>query len=126
MVEVECYLLVFFEKIEVIVDENGFCDKEIIICMMGCFNGCVCFVLGEIVFIGKVLGKYNMYFGVVFDGSCLSKMYCENISEEEILNELCVLFFCYVKEREEGEYFGDFVICVGVIEVVIDGMNFYV
>ena len=35
-------------------------------------------------------GKYNMYLGAAFDGSRLSKMYRENIGEEEILNELRV------------------------------------
>ena len=36
-------------------------------------------------------GKYNMYLGAAFDGSRLSKMYRENIGEEEILNELRVI-----------------------------------
>ena len=60
-------------------------DKEITIRMTGCPNGCARHALGEIGFIGKAPGKYNMYLGAAFDGSRLSKMYRENIGEEEIL-----------------------------------------
>ncbi|MGN2272902.1 assimilatory sulfite reductase (NADPH) hemoprotein subunit [Priestia megaterium] len=125
MAEAERYLPVLVEKIEAIVDENGLRDKEITIRMTGCPNGCARPALGEIAFIGKAPGKYNMYLGAAFDGSRLSKMYRENISEEEILNELRVLLPRYAKEREEGEHFGDFVIRAGVIEAVTDGTNFH-
>ncbi|MCM3794752.1 assimilatory sulfite reductase (NADPH) hemoprotein subunit [Priestia megaterium] len=125
MAEAERYLPVLLEKIEAIVDENGLRDKEITIRMTGCPNGCARPALGEIAFIGKAPGKYNMYLGAAFDGSRLSKMYRENISEEEILNELRVLLPRYAKEREEGEHFGDFVIRAGVIEAVTDGTNFH-
>lgn len=125
MAEAERYLPVLLEKIEAIVDENGLRDKEITIRMTGCPNGCARPALGEIAFIGKAPGKYNMYLGAAFDGSRLSKMYRENISEEEILNELRVLLPRYAKEREEGEHFGDFVIRAGVIESVTDGTNFH-
>ncbi|MED3972498.1 sulfite reductase [Priestia megaterium] len=125
MAEAERYLPVLLEKIEAIVDENGLRDKEITIRMTGCPNGCARPALGEIAFIGKAPGKYNMYLGAAFDGSRLSKMYRENISEEQILNELRVLLPRYAKEREEGEHFGDFVIRAGVIEAVTDGTNFH-
>ncbi|KRF56525.1 MULTISPECIES: assimilatory sulfite reductase (NADPH) hemoprotein subunit [Priestia] len=125
MAEAERYLPVLLEKIEAIVDENGLRDKEITIRMTGCPNGCARPALGEIAFIGKAPGKYNMYLGAAFDGSRLSKMYRENISEEQILNELRVLLPRYAKEREEGEHFGDYVIRAGVIEAVTDGTNFH-
>jgi len=125
MAEAERYLPVLVEKIEAIVDENGLRDKEITIRMTGCPNGCARPALGEIAFIGKAPGKYNMYLGAAFDGSRLSKMYRENISEEEILNELRVLLPRYAKEREEGEHFGDFVIRAGVIETVTSCTHFH-
>ena len=114
MAEAERYLPVLIEKIEDIVDENGLRDKEITIRMTGCPNGCARPAFGEIGFIGKAPGKYNMYLGAAFDGSRLSKMYRENIGEEEILNELRVFLPHYAKEREEDEHFGDFVIRAGV------------
>ena len=47
--------LSLLDKIELIVDEAGLRDKEIIIRMSGCPNGCSRPALGEIGFIGKRL-----------------------------------------------------------------------
>ena len=66
-----------------------------------------------------------MYLGAAFDGSRLSKMYRENIGEEEILRELQVLLARYAKERVEGEHFGDFTVRAGIVEAVTDGTNFH-
>ncbi|AZV41318.1 assimilatory sulfite reductase (NADPH) hemoprotein subunit [Peribacillus asahii] len=125
MAEAERYLPRLIDKIEEIVDENGLRDEEITIRMTGCPNGCARHALGEIGFIGKAPGKYNMYLGAAFDGSRLSKMHRENIGEEEILNELRVLLPRYAKERQEGEHFGDFVIRAGIIKATTDGTNFH-
>ncbi len=125
MAEAERYLPTLIDKIDGIIDENGLQDKEITIRMTGCPNGCARHALGEIGFIGKAPGKYNMYLGAAFDGSRLSKMYRENIGEEEILKELRTLLSSYAKERNEGEHFGDFVIRTGVIRATTDGTNFH-
>ncbi|UOF67354.1 assimilatory sulfite reductase (NADPH) hemoprotein subunit [Bacillus velezensis] len=125
MAEAERYLPKLIDKIEDIVDENGLRDEEITIRMTGCPNGCARHALGEIGFIGKAPGKYNMYLGAAFDGSRLSKMYRENIGEEEILNELRTILPRFAKEREEGEHFGDFVIRAGIIKATTDGTNFH-
>ena len=113
------------DKIDEIIEENGLRNEEITIRMTGCPNGCARHALGEIGFVGKAPGKYNMYLGAAFDGSRLSKMYRENISEEEILNELRTILPRYAKEREEGERFGDFVIRAGIIKETTDGTNFH-
>lgn len=125
MAEAERYLPSLLDKVEEIIDENGLRDEEITIRMTGCPNGCARHALGEIGFIGKAPGKYNMYLGAAFDGSRLSKMHRENIGEEDILSELRVLLSRYAKEREEGEHFGDFVIRAGIIKATTDGTNFH-
>lgn len=125
MAEAERYLPVLLKKIEVIVDENGLRNEEITIRMTGCPNGCARPALGEIAFIGKAPGKYNLYLGAAFDGSRLSKLYRENIGEEEIMSELRVLLSRYAKERNEDEHFGDFVIRAGIVKSVTDGTNFH-
>lgn len=125
MAEAERYLPTLLDKIEEIIDENGLRDQEITIRMTGCPNGCARHALGEIGFIGKAPGKYNMYLGAAFDGSRLSKMYRENIGEADILSELRILLSRYAKEREEGEHFGDFVIRAGIIKATTDGTNFH-
>ncbi|MFS0636115.1 assimilatory sulfite reductase (NADPH) hemoprotein subunit [Mesobacillus foraminis] len=125
MAEAERYLPRLIDKIEEIVDESGLRNEEITIRMTGCPNGCARHALGEIGFIGKAVGKYNMYLGAAFDGSRLSKMYRENIGEEEILSELRELLPRYAKERQEGEHFGDYVIRAGIIKATTDGTNFH-
>ncbi|MEH7300827.1 assimilatory sulfite reductase (NADPH) hemoprotein subunit [Neobacillus drentensis] len=125
MAEAERYLPNLIDKIETIVDENGLRNEEITIRMTGCPNGCARHALGEIGFIGKAPGKYNMYLGAAHDGSRLSKMYRENIGEKEILKELNVVLSRYAKERNEGEHFGDFTIRAGIVKATTDGTNFH-
>lgn len=125
MAEAERYLPELLTKIESIINENGLNDEEIIIRMSGCPNGCSRPALGEIAFIGKAPGKYNMYLGAGFSGNRLNKMYRENIGEKEILSELNTLLKHYAKEREQGERFGDFTIRAGYVKATTDGMNFH-
>lgn len=125
MAEAERYLPSLLNKIEEIIDEAGLRDKEIIIRMSGCPNGCSRPALGEIGFIGKSPGKYNMYLGAGFVGDRLNKLYKENVDEEEILNILQTLLFQYAKERLEGEHFGDFVIRAGHVQAVESGLDFH-
>ncbi|WP_298824958.1 assimilatory sulfite reductase (NADPH) hemoprotein subunit [uncultured Planococcus sp.] len=125
MAEAERYLPVLISKIEDTLDEAGLRDEEIIIRMSGCPNSCSRPALGEIGFIGKAPGKYNMYLGAGFAGDRLNKMYRENIGEEEILATLKPIFFQFAKEREENEHFGDFVIRAGYVAPVTSGLNFH-
>lgn len=125
MAEAERYLPDLLEKIEVILDDYDLLDEEIIIRMSGCPNGCSRAALGEIGFIGRGPGKYNMYLGAGFSGERLNKLYRENVGEEEILEELRPILKRYSEEREEKEHFGDFVIRAGIVEEVTDGMNFH-
>ena len=125
MAEAERYLPSLLDKLEVIVDEAGLRDQEILIRMSGCPNSCSRPALGEIGFIGKGPGKYNLYLGAGFAGERLNKMYRENIGEEEILQVLRPILFQYAKERNEGEHFGDFVVRVGHVKATLDGMEFH-
>ncbi|TDL31026.1 assimilatory sulfite reductase (NADPH) hemoprotein subunit [Jeotgalibacillus sp. S-D1] len=125
MAEAERYLPSLISKIEDILDENGLRDEEIVIRMSGCPNSCSRPALGEIAFIGKAPGKYNMYLGAGFAGDRLNKMYKENIGEEEILETLKPIFSHYAKERNEKEHFGDFVVRTGYVAEVTSGLNFH-
>lgn len=125
MAEAERYLPTLLDKIELILDESGLRGKEIVIRMSGCPNGCSRPSLGEIGFIGKSPGKYNMYLGAGFVGDRLNKLYKENVGEQEILALLKPLIFQYAKERQEGEHFGDFVIRAGYVKAVQSGLDFH-
>ncbi|QDS36962.1 assimilatory sulfite reductase (NADPH) hemoprotein subunit [Brevibacillus brevis] len=125
MAEAERYLPTLLDEVELILDEAGLRDEEIVIRMTGCPNGCARPALAEISFIGKAVGKYNMYLGGGFSGNRLNKLYRENIGEAEILNELRPILNRYAKEREEGEHFGDFVIRAGYVKEVRSGLDFH-
>ncbi|WP_283152500.1 assimilatory sulfite reductase (NADPH) hemoprotein subunit [Guptibacillus hwajinpoensis] len=125
MAEAERYLPSLIDKIEEIVDEAGLREEEIVIRMSGCPNSCSRPTLGEIAFIGKAPGKYNMYMGAGFVGDRLSKLYKENIGEEEILASLKPILMNYAKEKEEHEHFGDYVIRAGYVEEVRSGLDFH-
>lgn len=125
MAEAERYLPSLITKIDAILAENGLLETEIGIRMSGCPNGCSRAAMGEIGFIGKGPGKYNLYLGGDFKGQRLNKIYRENIGEEEILAVLAPIFTHYAKEREEDEHFGDFVIRTGYVQAVTDGRDFH-
>lgn len=125
MAEAERYLPSLLDKLELVLDEAGLRDEEIVIRMTGCPNGCARPALGEISFIGKSLGKYNMYLGAGFAGDRLNKIYKENIDEAEILSTLTPIIHRYAKERSSGEHFGDFVIRAGYVRAVTSGTNFH-
>ncbi|MFS0574610.1 assimilatory sulfite reductase (NADPH) hemoprotein subunit [Sporosarcina sp. 179-K 3D1 HS] len=125
MAEAERYLPSLIDKLEVLLDKAGLRDEEITIRMTGCPNGCARPSLAEIGFIGKGPGKYNLYLGGGFSGNRLSKLYRENIGEEEILEALHPILNHYAKEREEKEHFGDFVIRNGYVKEVTSGTNFH-
>lgn len=125
MAEAERYLPSLLDKLEPILEEAGLRDEEINIRMTGCPNGCARPALGEIAFIGKSPGKYNMYLGASFTGDRLSKLYRENIGEEEIITTLRPIIQHYAAERQKGEHFGDFVIRTAYVQPVTNGMNFH-
>jgi sulfite reductase (NADPH) hemoprotein beta-component len=108
--ESERYLPSLIDKLDVIMQKNNLEEDEITIRMTGCPNNCARSSLGEIGFVGRAIGRYNLYLGASHNGDRLNTLYKEMLSEEDILKELEPLIAAYAEEREESEYFGDFVI----------------
>ncbi len=118
LAESERYLPSLVGKLDVVIESAGLREDEILIRMTGCPNGCARPYLGEIGLVGKAPGKYNLYLGAAFNGTRLNKLYKENVTEDEILEELTPILERYGREREDGERFGDFVIRSGYVEAV--------
>ncbi|TYZ64065.1 hypothetical protein PybrP1_003082 [[Pythium] brassicae (nom. inval.)] len=108
--EAERYLPELITKIETLLDAHGLRDDAIVIRMTGCPNGCGRPYLGEIGFVGRSPGIYNLYLGAGFAGDRLNKLYKEGVDEEQILAELAPIIKDYAENRRDGEKFGDFVI----------------
>lgn len=125
LAESERYLPNLVTDLELILEEAGLQNDEIIIRSTGCPNGCGRPYLGEIGLVGKVPGKYNLYLGAGFDGERLNKLYRTSVTHQEIIDELKPILLDYAKEREAGERFGDFVIRRGYVKATTAGNKFH-
>ena len=123
--EAERYLPRLIDKLDTLVRMNGLDNKEIVIRMTGCPNGCGRPYLGEIGLIGKAVGRYNLYLGASHSGERLNKLYKEMLNEEEIIAELKPIIEDYAKNRESGEHFGDFTIRKKYVKATLHGLDFH-
>jgi sulfite reductase (NADPH) hemoprotein beta-component len=124
--EAERYLPELIDRIDKIIIANGLEKDEITIRMTGCPNGCGRPYLGEIGFVGRAPGRYNMYLGAGFAGDRLNYLYKEMLNEEQILSELSKIIPRYVLQRHKNEHFGDFAVRMGYVDVVKDPMNYQI
>lgn len=123
--EAERYLPTLMDHIDVLLDKHGLRQEPMVIRMTGCPNGCGRPFNAEIGFVGKSMGRYNMYLGAAFEGDRLNKQYRENIDETEILRELDVILADYAATRNPGEHIGDFTIRKGYIAATTEGRLFH-
>ena len=76
--------------------------------------------------VGKGPGKYNLHMGGNRIGTRVPKLYRENISPDQVIEELDELIGLWVAERGEDECFGDFVIRKGIVaEVKVSKTDFH-
>ena len=127
MAEAERFLPSFVTNVEGILQKHQLPKEEsIILRVTGCPNGCGRAMLAEVGLVGKAPGRYNLHLGGNRSGTRVPKMYKENITDKQILEEIDSLIERWSKERTEKEAFGDFVIRVGIIEeVFISKRDFY-
>ncbi len=125
MAESERYFPDLLSKIEGLMAAAGLPEGAIIVRMSGCPNGCSRPYLGEIGFVGRAVGRYDLYLGAGYAGERLNKLYRANITEACILEELDSIIRHYASERQGGEPFGDFVIRQGYVAEVLEGRHFH-
>ncbi len=123
--EAERYLPRLIDKLDALIRTNGLDNKAINIRMTGCPNGCGRPYLGEIGLVGRSLGKYNLYLGASHSGERLNKLYKEMLDETEIIATLKPIFEDYAKNRQQNEWFGDFVIRQNYVKATVQGLDFH-
>ncbi|MEZ8656603.1 assimilatory sulfite reductase (NADPH) hemoprotein subunit [Vibrio splendidus] len=120
MAEAERFLPEFVTDVEDILKKHGLPEEDnIILRITGCPNGCGRAMLAELGLVGKAPGRYNMHLGGNKAGTRIPKMYKENITSVQILEEIDSLVGRWATERNDNEGFGDFTIRAGIIEEVI-------
>nr|WP_086939468.1 assimilatory sulfite reductase (NADPH) hemoprotein subunit [Thaumasiovibrio occultus] len=127
MAEAERFLPQFVTDVEGLLEKHELPqDDNIILRVTGCPNGCGRAMLAEVGLVGKAPNRYNLHLGGNRAGTRVPKMYKENITDKQILEELDGLIGRWSTEREADEAFGDFVIRTGVVdEVVVSKRDFY-
>ena len=112
--ESERFLPGVIDSLERELDALGLGAEEISIRMTGCPNGCARPYTAELAFVGKSLGKYNVYVGGSFEGTRLVSEYAEMVSDTELVELVTPLLRYWRDARKWGERFGDFCNRVGV------------
>ncbi|MCL6452029.1 MAG: NADPH-dependent assimilatory sulfite reductase hemoprotein subunit [Alicyclobacillus sp.] len=99
---------------EALQAELGIPDVPISLRMTGCPNGCARPYIAEIGFVGRVLGKYDIYLGASPDGTRVNTPFREMIPLADLAEALRPALTAFARGRQEGERFGDYVHRVGI------------
>lgn len=120
MAEAERILPEFIDELDKVMAKHNLSDDHIVTRITGCPNGCGRAMLSEIGLVGKAVGRYNLHIGGDREGRRIPRLYRENITIAEIINELDGLIGRWAKERTKNEGFGDFMIRSDIIKPVIN------
>jgi sulfite reductase (ferredoxin) len=101
-------------QIDAVLQGLGLGDERLSVRMTGCPNGCARPYLGDVGFVGRSPGKYQIYVGGDFEGSRLNQLYADLVPTNELAERLRPLFLLFRSEREPGEGFGDFCHRLGI------------
>ena len=114
LAESERALPTLVRQIEAVLAEAGLSDERLSMRMTGCPNGCARPFLGDIGFVGRTPGKYQIYLGGDFEGTHLSRLFMDMAPVAQIPELLRPVFYAFREERRDNEAFGDFCYRVGM------------
>lgn len=100
-------------QFEALLGELGLTEQEISIRMTGCPNGCARPYIAEIGFVGRVIGKYDLFLGANLVGSRMNELFKEQVPVDSLVSTVRPLLESYVKARQTAESFGDYCYRVG-------------
>jgi sulfite reductase (ferredoxin) len=114
LAEAERVLPELVEQIEADLRELGLADEPLSIRMTGCPNGCARPYMGDIGFVGRTKGIYNVYIGGDRQNTRLNTLYAPSVRFEHLAATVRPLLALWKEERALQEAFGDFCARVGM------------
>lgn len=100
-------------EIDDVMQDLGLGDQDMIIRMTGCPNGCARPYLAEVGFVGRAIGRYDMFLGASPVGTRTNTLFKEMVVFDDIVPTLRPLLTDYATNRETNEAFGDYCHRVG-------------
>ena len=101
-------------QMDALFEEIGLTDEAISIRMTGCPNGCARPYIADIGFVGRTIGKYDLFLGGDLYGEHLNQLYQELVPLHEFAQILRPLLQEYKRKRHPGERFGAYCRRVGL------------
>lgn len=108
LTEAERVLPALIDRIEAALARHGLDQERLSIRMTGCPNGCARPYAGDIGLVGRVPGYYAIYVGGDFEGTRLNAKLFDRVAFDDVPPTLEPLFALFVRERKQGEGFGNF------------------
>jgi len=112
--EAERYLPDLVKEIAMQMQELGLGGEPLSIRMTGCPNGCARPFMGDIGFVGRSKGIYNIYVGGDWANTRLNTLYASTVRTENIVSTLQPLLILWRDERQPAETFGDYCHRIGI------------
>lgn len=114
LAESERALPTVIRQIEAELADLGLSEERLSVRMTGCPNGCARPYLGDIGFVGRTPGKYQIYVAGDFEGTYLNQLLADLVPVDQLVVRLRPLFVQFRAERQDGEGFGSFCHRVGL------------
>lgn len=102
-------------QLETELAELGLAEVPLAVRMTGCPNGCARPYTADLSFVGRSLGKYQVYVGGNLEGNRLAELYADLVPLDAITATVRPLFERFRDERLPGERFGDFWARTGLV-----------
>jgi sulfite reductase (ferredoxin) len=92
-----------------IVLSNGIADRDLVVRMTGCPNGCARPSVAEIGIVGRTKSTYDIHVGGSSSGDRLATLWREKVPSADVTQTVRPLLERWAVEAHNGESFGDFV-----------------
>lgn len=92
-----------------VVKKHAIADRDLVVRMTGCPNGCARPSVAEIGIVGRTKSTYDIHIGASPSGDRLATLWREKVSRNDLAATVEPLLARWASESESGESFGDFV-----------------